>query len=64
MKIQNPHDKFFKETMGNVETAKDFLTNYLPESVMRVVNLDTLEPQKTVLSAQNSKKVSLICYFK
>ncbi|MBE1557093.1 Rpn family recombination-promoting nuclease/putative transposase [Sporosarcina limicola] len=46
MKIQNPHDKFFKETMGNLETAKDFLANYLPESVMRVVNLDTLEPQK------------------
>ncbi|WP_438315192.1 Rpn family recombination-promoting nuclease/putative transposase [Sporosarcina sp. FA9] len=46
MKIQNPHDKFFKETMGNVETAKDFLMNYLPDSVMRVVNLDTLEPQK------------------
>ena len=33
MKIQNPHDKFFKETMGNLETAKDFLTNYLPESM-------------------------------
>jgi len=46
VKIQNPHDKFFKETMGNVETAKDFLTNYLPVSIMKVVNLDTLEPQK------------------
>lgn len=46
MKIQNPHDKFFKETLGNVETAKDFLVNYLPESVMQVVNLATLEPLK------------------
>lgn len=46
MKIQNPHDKFFKETMGNVETAKDFLINYLPESLKQVVNLDTLKPQK------------------
>ena len=46
MKIQNPHDKFFKETMGNVETAKDFLENYLPKSIIQVVNLDTLEPQK------------------
>jgi len=30
MKIDNPHDKFFKETLGNVIVAKDFLHNYLP----------------------------------
>ena len=46
MKIQNPHDKFFKETFGKVEVAKDFLNNYLPDSIMRIVEMDTLEPQK------------------
>ncbi|UJL45861.1 Rpn family recombination-promoting nuclease/putative transposase [Virgibacillus sp. NKC19-16] len=46
MKIQNPHDKFFKETFGKVEVAKDFLNNYLPERIMNVINLNTIEPQK------------------
>jgi len=46
MKIQNPHDRFFKETFGKVEVAKDFLNNYLPESIIKVIDVDTLEPQK------------------
>lgn len=46
MKISNPHDKFFKETFGNVTVAKDFLANYLPESVINHINIDTLEAQK------------------
>lgn len=46
MNIQNPHDKFFKETLGNVETAKDFLTHYLPKDLLEVMDVNTLEPQK------------------
>jgi predicted transposase/invertase (TIGR01784 family) len=46
MKIQNPHDKFFKETFGNVEVAKDFLNNYLPENIINIIDINTLEPQK------------------
>ena len=46
MKIQNPHDKFFKETFGNVAVAKDFLINYLPKNIMKVIDVDTLELQK------------------
>jgi predicted transposase YdaD len=46
MKIENPHDKFFKEIFGKVEVAKDFLNNYLPENIMKVIDVDTLEPQK------------------
>ena len=46
MKIQNPHDKFFKETFGKFEVAKDFLNNYLPQEIREIVNIDTLEPQK------------------
>ena len=46
MDLQNPHDKFFKETLGNVETAKDFITNYLPEQLLNIMDVNTLEPQK------------------
>lgn len=46
MKVQTPHDKFFKETFGKVTIAKDFLNNYLPESIMNIIDMKTLEPQK------------------
>jgi len=46
MKIQNPHDKFFKETFSNVEVASDFIKNYLPESILKIIDLKTLELQK------------------
>lgn len=46
MKVQNPHDKFFKETFSNTAVAKDFMTNYLPQSILNIVDINTLEPQK------------------
>lgn len=46
MKIQNPHDKFFKETFGNIAIAKDFLSNYLPQNIMDIIDINSLEPQK------------------
>lgn len=46
MKIQNPHDKFFKKTFGDVAVAKDFLNNYLPQKLMGIIDIETLEPQK------------------
>lgn len=46
MKIKNPHDKFFKETFGNVTVAGDFLTNYLPATVIKYIDIETLDPQK------------------
>jgi predicted transposase/invertase (TIGR01784 family) len=46
VKIQNPHDRFFKETFGNVAVAKDFLNNYLPQNIIKIIDVDTLEPQK------------------
>ena len=46
MKIQNPHDKFFKETFSKISVVRDFLGNYLPQSIMNVIDMDTLEPQK------------------
>lgn len=46
VKMENVHDKFFKETMGDVATAKDFLIHYLPNHIMKIVDVNTLEPQK------------------
>ena len=46
MKIQNPHDKFFKEMFGRTDVAKDFLNNYLPTEIKDIVDINTLEPQK------------------
>lgn len=46
MQVQNPHDKFFKKTFGDVAVAGDFLNNYLPQSIVGIIDLDTLEPQK------------------
>ena len=43
--LQNPHDRFFRETFSRLEVARDFLTEYLPSEVVAVLNLDTLELQ-------------------
>ena len=44
--INNPHDKLVKETLSNIEIAKDYLRNYLPENVLKIINLDTLKLKK------------------
>ncbi len=44
--ISNPHDKFFKESFSRPEVASDFLTNYLPAEIVRVLDLTTIEPLK------------------
>ena len=46
MKVQTPHDSFFKETMGKVEVAEDFLNNYLPTDIRKIINTESLKPQK------------------
>ena len=57
MKIQTPHDKFFKETIGRVEVATDFLNNYLPASIMNTVDMKTLEPQKDSFIDKDLKEI-------
>ncbi|WP_026393478.1 Rpn family recombination-promoting nuclease/putative transposase [Acetobacterium malicum] len=44
-KAQNPHDKFFKDTFSNPLVARDFIENYLPESILKMVDLSELEIQ-------------------
>lgn len=44
--INKPHDKFFKETLSDIQTAKDFLQNYLPQEILEIIDLETITPQK------------------
>ena len=64
MKVQTPHDKFFKETIGKVEVAEDFLNNYLPESIKNIVDTRTLEPQKDSFIDEELKETFADMLFK
>ncbi len=44
--IQHPHDKFFKETIGDPDVAQDFLTNYLPKEILQIIDLERLSLEK------------------
>jgi len=41
--ITNPHDKLFKEVYSNKTNAVSFLKNYLPEQILKITDLDSLE---------------------
>ena len=41
--INNPHDKFFKESFGRKEVARSFIQEYLPETLHNQINYKTLE---------------------
>ncbi len=45
-RITNPHDKLFKETLGQVENARSFLQHYLAEDVLTWMDLDSLAISK------------------
>lgn len=55
--IEQAHDKLFKETFGNIEIAKDFMSEYLPTTIQDIIDLDTLEPQKDSLINQELQEV-------
>lgn len=44
--ITNPHDKFFKEVFTRLDTAEEFFLNYLPDDVVKLIDLDSLEYTK------------------
>ncbi len=43
LEIKNPHDKFFRELLGQPEVAADFLQQYLPPEVVAHLDLTRLE---------------------
>ncbi len=43
MSIKNPHDSFFRSMLSKRENAVDFLKNYLPEKIIRLIDLKHLK---------------------
>jgi len=45
--IDNPHDKFFRVSLGDAETIKEFLELKLPEEIKKDMDFDTLTEKPT-----------------
>ncbi len=45
-RINKPHDKFFKETLGDVSVAQDFIHHYLPEEILGIIDISSISPEK------------------
>ena len=43
MNVDNPHDRFFKETFSRLDILTDFLRVYLPEPILSGLDLNSLE---------------------
>ncbi|MEA3415136.1 MAG: Rpn family recombination-promoting nuclease/putative transposase [Thermodesulfobacteriota bacterium] len=54
--ITNPHDRFFKEVLTRGNTAKQFLENYLPHDVTKLLDLDSLEYTKDTFIDKHLKE--------
>ena len=54
--VFNPHDKFFKEILSDINNAKSFFKEYLPRNILKSVNLDTLKIKKDTFIGKNFKE--------
>ncbi len=57
MKIQNPHDKFFKSVLNDINIAKNFLSSFLPPDVLSHINIDTLQYVETDFLLPDLKEI-------
>ncbi|MCA1793560.1 MAG: Rpn family recombination-promoting nuclease/putative transposase [Desulfobacteraceae bacterium] len=44
--VINPHDKLFRDIYSDKENARSLLSHRLPDKVLKLVNLNTLEISK------------------
>lgn len=42
-KIHNPHDRFMKSLMGDIEIAREYFEKFLPDDLKRILDLSGLE---------------------
>jgi predicted transposase/invertase (TIGR01784 family) len=54
--VVRPHDKFCKETLGNVSIARDFIFHYLPNDILGIIDIKTLLPLKDGFITQDLKE--------
>jgi predicted transposase YdaD len=52
-KIESPHDRYFRESFGRLEVARDFLRHHLPEPILAELDLATLEISKDTYVAED-----------
>ena len=45
MTVQNPHDKFFRDSFGRVDIARNYLEEYLPADLRRLLDLTEMTLQ-------------------
>lgn len=54
--VSSLHDKLFKATMSRLDVAKEFLQEYLPVHIKKLVNLNTLKQEPTEFTDEKMKK--------
>ncbi len=54
--VNNPHDAFFEKIFGKKENAKEFLINYLPENILKLIDTDQLEIAKGSFIEKNLQR--------
>jgi predicted transposase/invertase (TIGR01784 family) len=55
--INNVHDKFFKRTMADKKIARNMLENYLPEQILKLINLEDMELKKDSMIEKELKDI-------
>jgi predicted transposase YdaD len=45
MTIQNPHDRFFRDSFGRSDIARNYLEEYLPANLRRLLDLTEMHRQ-------------------
>ena len=63
-KQHSPHDEFFRNVFADVAIARDFLENYLPAPILKIVELENLEIQPGTYVDKKLKKFSTDMLFK
>lgn len=63
MGINQPHDKYFKDLMGQKEQAKSFIKEYLPKEIVELMDLESLDQVKdSFVSKELSEVYSDLIY--
>ncbi len=55
-KIYNPHDRFFRQSLSDVQIAKDFFEVHLPRGILSKMDLNSLEICKETYIEKNLKE--------
>lgn len=56
-KVNQYHDNLFKETFGDLEVTRDFFKNYLPEEILGIIDVETIETRKDSFIEEELKDV-------